>query len=62
MKTLHCRDAGFACDAVVQAATEEEVLNSAVQHAAQVHGVTVTPDMAAQIKTLIREEPAEVPV
>lgn len=62
MKTLHCRDVGFDCDAVVKAATEEEVLTTAAQHAAQVHGVTVTPDMAAQIKTLIREEPSEAPV
>lgn len=58
MKTLHCRDAGFDCNAVVQAATVEEVLSIATQHAAQVHNVTVTPEMAAQIKPLIKEEPA----
>ncbi len=59
MKTLHCRDAGFDCDAVVKAATDDEVLTIAAGHAAQVHGVSVTPEMAAQIKTLIKEEPAE---
>ena len=59
MKTLHCSDAGFDCKAVVKAATEEDVLNIAAQHAAEVHGVTVTPEMAAQMKTLIKEEPAD---
>lgn len=55
MKTLHCSDAGFDCKAVVNAATEEEVLQQAAAHAQEVHGVTVTQEMAAQIKTLIRE-------
>jgi predicted small metal-binding protein len=55
MKTLHCSDAGFDCGAVVTAETEEEVLAMAAQHAQTVHGATVTPEMAAQIKTLIKE-------
>ncbi|UFH53928.1 DUF1059 domain-containing protein [Spirosoma sp. KNUC1025] len=56
MKTLHCRDAGFDCEAVVQATTEEEVLAQAAQHAQAVHGVTVTPELAAGIKSLIRDK------
>ena len=56
MKTLHCSDAGFDCKAVVHAATEEEVLQQAAKHAQEVHGVSVTPEMAAQIKTLIKDE------
>ena len=56
MKTLHCSDAGFECDAVVKANSDEEVLNIAAKHAQEAHGVTVTPEMASQIKTLIREE------
>jgi predicted small metal-binding protein len=55
MKTLACADAGFTCDAVVTAGTEEEVLAIAAEHARTVHGVTVTPEMAEQIKTLIKE-------
>lgn len=58
MKTLHCRDAGFDCEAVVKANTVEEVMTQAAQHAQAVHGVTVTPEMASGIKTLIRDEPA----
>ncbi|MDB5025887.1 MAG: hypothetical protein JWP78_3642 [Mucilaginibacter sp.] len=55
MKTLHCADAGFDCKAVIQADTEEEVLNQAAEHAKTVHNVSVTPEMAEQIKTLIKE-------
>ena len=59
MKTLHCRDAGFDCNGVIRANTEEEVLTQAAQHALEVHVVTVTPELAAQIKTLIKDEVAE---
>ena len=56
MKTLHCSDLGFDCTAVVRAKTEEDVLKQAAEHARDVHGVIVTPELAAQIKTLIKEE------
>lgn len=59
MKTLHCSDAGFACEAIVTASTEDEVLKQAAEHARTVHGVIVTPEMAAQIKTLIKDEQEE---
>ena len=56
MKTLRCSDIGFDCNAVVKANTEEEVLKIAAEHAKTVHGVSVTPEMANQIKTLINDE------
>ncbi|WP_338873052.1 DUF1059 domain-containing protein [Spirosoma sp. SC4-14] len=56
MKTLHCRDAGFDCEGVIKASSEEEVLSQAAVHAQEVHGVTVTPELAGQLKELIREE------
>jgi len=55
MKTLHCADAGFDCKAIVTAETMEEVLTQAAEHARTVHGTVVTPEMAEQIKTLIKE-------
>jgi predicted small metal-binding protein len=58
MKTLKCRDAGFDCEAEVHADTEEEILNQAAQHAQTAHNTQVTPEMAAQLKTLIRDEQA----
>jgi predicted small metal-binding protein len=59
MKTLHCRDAGFNCEGVIRANSEEEVLNQAARHAQDVHGVSVTPEMADQLKTLIRDDTQE---
>lgn len=55
MKQLNCRDAGFDCDAVVTAETEEGVLAQAGPHAKEAHGVDVTPEMAQQISTKIRD-------
>jgi predicted small metal-binding protein len=56
MKTLRCRDVGFDCDHEIRADTEEGVLQQAAEHAQSVHGVTVTPEVAAQVQALIREE------
>ncbi|WP_428665459.1 DUF1059 domain-containing protein [Runella sp.] len=56
MKTLHCSDAGFDCEGVIKATTEEEVLTLAADHALNVHGVSVTPELAEQLKSLIKEE------
>ena len=56
MKTLHCSDAGFDCEAVIHAETDNEVLAQAAAHALKVHGTVVTEDMANQIKGLIKEE------
>lgn len=56
MKTLRCRDAGFDCDKEIHGSTEDAVMNQAAEHAATVHGVKVTPELASQIRTLIKEE------
>jgi predicted small metal-binding protein len=56
MKKLNCCDAGFDCAGVIRADSDEAVLTQAAQHALEVHGVTVTAEMAAQIKTLIKNE------
>ncbi len=56
MKTLQCSDAGFNCKAVIRATTTEEVLEQAAVHAKEVHGVAVTPELAQQLNTLIKDE------
>lgn len=56
MKVLHCQDAGFECPAVIKAESENEILTQAAEHAATVHQVEVTPQMAEQIRALIKEE------
>ncbi|WP_084625613.1 DUF1059 domain-containing protein [Salinimicrobium xinjiangense] len=56
MRTLHCRDAGFDCDGIIRAGSDEEVLGQATQHARDVHGLDADPQMTEQLKRLIREE------
>ena len=56
MKVLRCRDVGFDCDGVVRAESEEELLRQVAEHAQAVHGVEVTPELAEQVKSLIRDE------
>jgi len=57
-KVIHCRDAGFDCDAVVRAETEEEAMQIAAEHARTVHHVEVTPEVAEKVRSVMREEPA----
>lgn len=59
MKTLHCSDAGFDCQGVIRANTEEEVLNLAAQHALDAHGVQATPELVEKLKPLIRDKEEE---
>ncbi len=59
MKTLHCRDAGFDCEGIIRANSEDEVLKQAAQHALEVHSVSVTPELAEKLKTLINDEKQE---
>jgi predicted small metal-binding protein len=56
MKTLHCNDAGFVCDGVISGASEEEILLQAAEHAKAEHNTEVTPELADQLRTLIRHE------
>jgi predicted small metal-binding protein len=55
MKQLICRDAGFDCDGVLQGESVDDVIAQAGPHAKEVHGVDVTPEMAGQIRTLVRD-------
>lgn len=55
MKELACRDAGFDCDAVVRGETTGDVMAQAGPHAKKVHGLDVTPEMAGQLRTLVRD-------
>jgi len=56
MKVLRCRDAGFDCDHVVRADSEEELLRLVAEHAHTVHGLEVTPELVEQVKDLVRDE------
>lgn len=56
MKTLRCRDAGFDCNKEIRAESEDEIMQQAAEHARRDHNVEVTPEMAAQVRSLIRDE------
>jgi predicted small metal-binding protein len=55
-KVLRCKDAGFDCKAEFRGETEEEVLRKAAEHAKEVHNLEVTPEMATQVRALIKDE------
>lgn len=56
-KVVHCKDAGFDCEGVVRAETEEEALQQVAAHAREAHGIDeVTPELVAKVKSIMREE------
>jgi len=56
MKTLLCRDVGFDCEKEIRAESEEEVMRQVAAHAKNDHNVDVTPEIANQVRSLIRTE------
>ncbi len=57
---VHCRDVGYDCDGVVQAETQEELLQQVAAHAKSAHGLEeVTPEVVAKVKSVVREEKAK---
>lgn len=57
MKTLRCRDAGFDCDAVMRAETEEEIFQQAAEHAKTAHNLSEISEQAVEaIRAVIRDE------
>ena len=55
-KLVRSRDGGFDCNEVVRGQTEDEVLQKAGEHAKQAHNIDVTPELAQQVRALIRDE------
>lgn len=58
-KVLECRHGGLVCGAKVRGETEDEVLQKAVEHAREKHGVDLTQaqTLARYARSLIRDEP-----
>ncbi|MFQ5519930.1 MAG: DUF1059 domain-containing protein [Candidatus Methylomirabilia bacterium] len=56
-KVLACRDMGSDCSFVVRGQTEEEIFKQAAVHAQEAHNMKeIPPELAAQARTLIRDE------
>lgn len=56
MKTLACGEITAGCDATFQGETEDEILAQAGKHAAETHGLTVTPELVAEVRAHIHDE------
>jgi predicted small metal-binding protein len=46
-RELNCSDAGFDCDAVVRAESDDEVMAQAATHVREVHGMDQIDDTTA---------------
>ena len=56
-KAMHCSDMGSDCTFVARGETVDKVMAIGAEHGKEVHGINeITPEMAEQIKTLIRDE------
>ena len=56
-KVFRCRDLGLDCDAVIRAASEEEVLKKAAEHAKAVHNMKEIPaEVVVKVRAAIHEE------
>ncbi len=58
MKSFACRDAGVVSNARVTGETEEEVLQKAVEHAREAHGVDLSQSttLANYARSAIRDD------
>ena len=56
-KTFECRHGGVVCSAKLRGETDDEVLQKAIEHAKQAHGVDLTRSqtLARYARSLIRE-------
>src|SRR4029453_16508040 len=55
-KVLRCRDVGMDCGCVMQADTEEEILQHAAAHACMAHNMQEMPvEVMTTVRTVIRE-------
>lgn len=57
MKTLACGELVAGCDETFQGETEDQILAQAGKHAAEAHGMEVTPELVAEVRAHIHEEP-----
>ena len=59
MKYLSCREAGKECDYVAQGENETEVLEDAMRHGREFHGMgeaDFSPQLREKMRALVRDE------
>ena len=55
MKQIACGDIVPGCEFKASAETEEELLKKVAAHAKEAHGIDVTPELASQVKSKIKD-------
>lgn len=58
MKTIACKDSGFACDFIAKGETEEEVMSAAKEHARSAHGYEendFTPQQEQKMRVIMKD-------
>ncbi|MGA2631411.1 MAG: DUF1059 domain-containing protein [Terriglobia bacterium] len=58
-KVLRCQDLGMNCSKEIRAATEDQVLRLAAEHAETDHGIhasSIPPEILAMVKAAIHDE------
>ncbi len=57
VKTYTCKDVGVDCDWKTSGETEDDVMASIGEHAAQVHPeIDLTPELMASVRAVIKDE------
>ena len=57
VKTYTCKDVGVDCDWKTSGETEDDVMASIGEHAAQVHPeIELTPELMASVRAVIKDE------
>ncbi len=55
VRRILCRDAGNKCNATFEGRDAERLVGQAIEHMAHEHGASLTPEFAAQVRTLIKQ-------
>ena len=55
MKTLACGDIVSGCSATFSGESDDDILAQAGQHAVEVHGIDVTPEVVDMVRSHIKE-------
>ena len=56
MKAIECGGLVPGCDYVARAESEDEVVAVAARHAKAVHGISVSPAVAAKVRRAVRDD------
>ncbi len=49
-----CKDAGYQCEACFKGKNDDRLVIKAVEHMAQYHGASLSPELAAQVRRSIK--------